>query len=131
VECGEKPGIILVASGSEVGTLTDASKIVEKEKGTRCRIVSLPSMALFFEQSIEYRESVITPGIPVFGLSAGLSITLIEAVGPLGKAVGLERFGASASYKVLDDKFGFTAEKVAAGIMEYLNEYATMRAKLG
>ena len=131
VECGEKPGIILVASGSEVGTLADASKIVEKAKGIPCRIVSLPSIALFFEQPIAYRESVITPGIPVFGLSAGLPITLIEAVGPLGKAVGLERFGASAPYKVLDEKFGFTAEKAAAGIMEYLSEYAAMRAKLG
>jgi transketolase len=131
IECGEKPGVILVASGSEVGTLADASKIVEKEKGIRCRVVSLPSPALFFEQPIEYRESVITPGIPVFGLTAGLPITLLEAVGPLGRVVGMERFGASAPYKVLDEKFGYTAEKAAAGIMQYLEEYPAMRKKLG
>jgi transketolase len=131
VECGGKPGIILVASGSEVGTLVDASKIVDKEKGITCRVVSLPSMAVFFEQPVGYRESVIAPGIPVFGLSAGLPVTLIEVVGPLGKVVGLERFGASAPYKVLDEKFGFTAEKAAAGIIQYLNEYPAMRKKLG
>jgi transketolase len=131
LECDGKPGVILVASGSEVGTLADASKIVEKVKGIKCRVVSLPSLSLFLEQSESYRESVITPGVPVFGLTAGLPISLMEAVGPLGKVVGLKRFGASAPYKVLDDKFGFTAEKAAAEIMLYLNEYPGMRAKLG
>ncbi|MBN1128461.1 MAG: transketolase [Chitinispirillaceae bacterium] len=131
VECDGAPGVILVASGSEVGTLVDAAKIVGKERNVRCRVVSLPSMALFAEQPVAYRESVMTPGIPVFGLSAGLPVSLIETVGPLGKAVGLERFGASAPYKVLDEKFGFTAEKAAVQIMRYLDEYPAMRKNLG
>jgi transketolase len=131
VECDATPGAILVASGSEVGTLVEAAALVEKQSGVRCRIVSLPSIGLFLEQPVEYRESVITPGVPVFGLSAGLPIALIEAVGPLGKVVGLERFGASASYKVLDEKFGFTAEKTAAEIVRYLDAFPAMRKKLG
>jgi transketolase len=93
--------------------------------------VSLPSLALFSEQTEAYRESVITPGVPVFGLTAGLPAALVEAVGPLGKVVGLSRFGASAPYKVLDDKFGFTAEKAAAAIMQYLGEYPALRKKIG
>jgi transketolase len=73
---------------------------------------------------------VITPGIPVFGLSAGLPLTLHEIVGPLGRVIGLERFGASAPYKVLDEKFGFTPAIVAGRILEYLGEYAGLRKRL-
>jgi transketolase len=130
VECDGKPDIILVANGSEVGTLFDASKIMEKEKNIKVRIVSVPSIALFLEQSPEYRESVISPRIPAFGLTAGLPVTLQELVGPLGQVAGLDRFGASAPYKVLDEKFGFTAEKVAARIKDYLAAYENARKKL-
>jgi transketolase len=130
VECEGKPDVILVANGSEVGTLVDASKIMEKEKSIKARIVSAPSIALFLEQPAEYRESVMTPRIPVFGLTAGLPVTLQEIAGPLGQVAGLDRFGASAPYKVLDDKFGFTAEKVKDKIYFYLDSYKEMRAKM-
>ena len=111
VECEGKPCVILVANGSEVSTLVDAAKIIEKEKGIKARIVSIPSIALFLEQPAEYRESVMLPKTPVFGLTAGLPVTLSEIVGPLGRVVGLDRFGASAPYKILDEKFGYTAEQ--------------------
>ncbi|MBN2035766.1 MAG: transketolase [Chitinispirillaceae bacterium] len=131
VECDGKPDVILAASGSEVGTLYEASKILKQEKNLACRIVSLPSTALFDEQPDAYRESVMTPGVPVFGLTAGLPAALNEAVGPLGKVVGLTRFGASAPYKVLDKEFGFTAENMAEQIVKYLGEYPAMRKKIG
>ena len=130
VECERKPDIILVANGSEVGTLVDAAKIMEKEKNIKARIVSVPSIALFFEQPVDYRESVISPRIPVFGLTAGLPVTLLEIVGPLGQVAGLDRFGASAPYKVLDEKFGYTAEKITARIYAYLGAYEENRKKL-
>jgi transketolase len=129
-ECEVRPDIILVANGSEVGTLADAAKIMEKEKNIRARVVSAPSLALFFEQPVDYRESVITPRVPVFGLTAGLPVTLLELVGPLGRAEGLDRFGASAPYKVLDEKFGFTAEKVKEKIYKYLDLYESLRKRL-
>jgi transketolase len=130
VECEGKPDIILVANGSEVGTLADAAKIMEQEKKIKARIVSAPSIGLFFEQPESYRESVILPRVPVFGLTAGLPVTLQEMVGPLGMAAGLDRFGASAPYKVLDEKFGFTAEKVKEKIYNYLDSYEGLRKKL-
>ncbi|MGA2506882.1 MAG: transketolase [Chitinispirillaceae bacterium] len=130
VECEGKPDIILVANGSEVGTLVEAAKIIENEKKIRARIVSVPSIALFSEQPIDYRNSVMMPRIPVFCLTAGLPVTLQEMAGPLGQVVGMERFGASAPYKVLDEKFGYTAEKVTTRIYNYLDGFESLRKKL-
>jgi transketolase len=125
-----KPDILLVANGSEVSTLVEASAILSKEKGIKARVVSAPSPAVFLDQPAAYRESVITAGIPVFGLTAGLPCPLQEIAGPLGKIVGLERFGASAPYKVLDEKFGYTPVIVAGKIVQYLNEYADLKKRL-
>ena len=125
-----KPDVILAANGSEVATLIDAAKLMKSEKGINARIVSVPSTALFLEQPADYRESIMPFGMPVFGLTAGLPTTLADIVGPLGKVSGLDRFGASAPYKVLDDKFGYTPEKVKASIYQYLAEYDAMKKKL-
>ena len=76
------------------------------------RIVSAPSEGLFRTQSAEYQESVIPADAKVFGLTAGLPVNLEGLVGPRGKIWGLESFGFSAPYKVLDEKLGFTAENV-------------------
>jgi transketolase len=130
VECDGRPDVILAANGSEVGTLLEAAKLMAQEKNIKSRIVSAPSIGLFLEQPAEYRDSVITPKVPVFGLTAGLPVTLAELVGPLGKVVGLDRFGASAPYKVLDEKFGFTPEKVKERIYSYLGSYEGLRKKL-
>ena len=75
-------------------------------------LVSAPSEGLFRNQTEEYRKSVIPDNIPVFGLTAGLSVTLQGLVGPKGFVWGMNSFGYSAPYKVLDEKFGFTAENV-------------------
>ena len=107
----ENPDVILVASGSEVSTLVDGAELLRKD-GVKVRIVSVPSEGLFRSQSKEYQESIIPAGAKVFGLTAGLPVNLEGLVGANGKVFGLDHFGYSAPYKVLDEKFGFTAENV-------------------
>ena len=107
----ENPDVILVASGSEVSTLVAGAELLRKD-GVKLRIVSVPSEGLFRSQSKEYQESIIPTGAKVFGLTAGLPVNLQGLVGHNGKVWGLESFGFSAPYKVLDEKLGFTAENV-------------------
>ena len=107
----ENPDVILVASGSEVSTLVAGAKLL-REEGVRVRIVSCPSEGLFRNQPKEYQESILPNGAKIFGLTAGLPVNLQGLVGCNGKVYGLESFGFSAPYKVLDEKLGFNAENV-------------------
>ena len=107
----ENPDVILVASGSEVSTLAAGAKLL-REDGVKIRIVSCPSEGLFRNQSKEYQEEILPAGAKVFGLTAGLPVNLQGLVGCNGKVFGLESFGFSAPYKVLDEKLGFTAQNV-------------------
>lgn len=111
VSADENPQVVLVACGSEVSTLCAGAELLRKD-GIRLQIVSVPSQGLFKDQPQEYKDSVLLPGVPRFGLTAGLPCTLEWAVGENGKIWGLESFGFSAPYKVLDEKLGFTAENV-------------------
>ena len=115
----ENPDVILVASGSEVSTLVAGAELLRKD-GVKIRIVSVPSEGLFRSQSKEYQESIIHTGAKVFGLTAGLPVNLQGLVGVNGKIWGLESFGFSAPYKVLDEKLGFTAENVYKQVKEML-----------
>lgn len=116
VSADKDPEYTLIATGSEVSTLVQAAKIV-REKGHRVSIVSVPSEGLFFNQSEAYRNKVIPKGVKRFGLTAGLPVNLVNLVGTDGTIYGLESFGFSAPYKVLDEKLGFTPEQVAARIL--------------
>lgn len=107
----EDPDIVLVASGSEVATLVAGTELLRKD-GIRVRVVSAPSEGLFRSQAPEYQESIIPCDAKVFGLTAGLPVTLEGLAGIRGKVWGLESFGFSAPYKVLDEKLGFTVENV-------------------
>ena len=107
----ENPDVILVASGSEVSTLESGAVLLRAE-GLKVRVVSCPSEGLFRNQSEEYQESVLPKGAKIFGLTAGLPVNLQGLVGCNGKVFGLESFGFSAPYKVLDEKLGFTAQNV-------------------
>ncbi|KAA6343646.1 Transketolase [termite gut metagenome] len=107
----KNPDVILVASGSEVSTLVAGAELLRKD-GIKVRIVSVPSEGLFRNQSKEYQESIIPNGAKVFGLTAGLPVTLQGLAGANGKVFGMESFGFSAPYKVLDEKLGFTANNV-------------------
>ena len=107
----ENPDVILVASGSEVSTLLAGTELLRKD-GVKVRVVSVPSEGLFRNQSKEYQDAVLPKGAKIFGLTAGLPVNLEGLVGANGKVFGLESFGFSAPYKVLDEKLGFTAENV-------------------
>jgi transketolase len=121
-DCKGIPDIILIASGSEVASLVE-SAIQLKNDNLKVRIVSAPSEGLFRAQSREYQNAVIPNGIPVFGLTAGLSVTLQGLVGPKGYIWGLNSFGHSAPYEILDQKFGFTPENVYRRAKDYLAQY--------
>ena len=105
------PRIILVANGSEVSLLCDVAAMLAAD-GIAARVVSMPSIGLYNEQAAFYRESVLVPGVPHFGLTAGLPSTIRAIRGFDGAVFGLARFGASAPYKVLDEKFGFTPQNI-------------------
>ena len=110
-ESDEQPDVILVASGSEVSTLIAGSHLLRKD-GLKVSVVSAPSEGLFRSQSAEYQNTILPNGAKIFGLTAGLPVNLEGLVGSNGKVFGLESFGFSAPYKVLDEKLGFTAENV-------------------
>ena len=107
----ENPQVVLLASGSEVATLMAGAELLRKE-GIRLQVVSVPSEGLFRQQPIEYQNEILPKGIKRFGMTAGLPCTLEGLVGDNGAIWGLESFGFSAPYKVLDEKLGFTAQNV-------------------
>lgn len=111
--------VTLVANGSEVSLLCQTAELLDAA-GVKASVVSVPSIGLFMDQDEEYRNSVIPSDMPTFGLTAGLPSTLREVVGANGYVYGLSRFGASAPYKVLDEKFGFTPQAVYEQVLKFL-----------
>ena len=110
----ENPDVVLVATGSEVSTLVSGAELLRKD-GVKVRIVSVPSEGLFRTQSAEYQQSVVPAGAKVFGMTAGLPVNLqgfLIGAAPESKIWGLESFGFSAPYKVLDEKLGYTGQNV-------------------
>ncbi len=115
-----KPDVVLVASGSEVATLVEGAKLLKEKDNLKVQVVSVPSEGLFRSQSKEYQSGVLPVGIPRFGMTAGLPVTLEGLVGENGKIWGLESFGFSAPYTVLDNKLGFNGENVYNQVKEML-----------
>lgn len=113
--------VILLASGSEVSTLVEGARLLNNE-GIKVRIVSVPSEGIFRKQPKEYQETVLPCGKKIFGLTAGLPVTLEGLVGANGTVWGLNSFGFSAPYKVLDEKLGFTAENVLKQVKSLLSK---------
>ena len=111
--------VILLASGSEVATCLDGAELLRRD-GLKVRVVSAPSEGLFRRQSKEYQEQVLPENARIFGLTAGLPVTLEGMVGAHGMVYGLNSFGFSAPYKVLDEKLGFTAENVYRQVKAFL-----------
>mgnify|MGYP000762724717 CR=1 FL=1 len=116
-----KTDIVLVANGSEVAL---AMHVAEKlgEEGVGARVVSIPSVGLFCRQPKAYREEVIPAGVKMFGITAGLPAVLYPVMKGDFKVFGMERFGASAPLKVLDEKFGYTVENVLSKVKAFLAE---------
>jgi transketolase len=129
-EAGGKPDLVLVANGSEVSLLLEGAEKLAKEKGLKVQVVSAISEGLFKEQEPQYKESVLPLTVPTLGWTAGLPATLQGLVGPLGKVYGMERFGASAPFKVLDEKFGYTAANVVAVAEKYLSDCRDLLRRL-
>lgn len=121
VKQDENYDIILLATGSEVSTLVEGAELLKKDD-IKVRIVSVPSEGLFRSQSAEYQESILPKGKKKFGLTAGLPVNLLGLVGDSGAIWGLESFGYSAPYKVLDEKLGFTADNVYRQVKKYLGK---------
>ena len=114
--------VVLVANGSEVSTILDASHVLEQQHGLCVQVVSAPSEGLFRDQSKEYQEKIIPSNKPTYGVTAGLSVNMQGLVGAKGKVWGLNHFGYSAPYTVLDEKFGYTKENIVNQVLEYLKE---------
>lgn len=117
----ENPDVILIASGSEVSTLAETATLL-KQDGIKARVVSCPSEGLFRRQSKEYQEGLLPKNAKIFGLTAGLPVTFEGLVGGNGKVYGLESFGFSAPYKVLDEKLGYTPQNIHNEVVKFLNE---------
>jgi transketolase len=119
------PEIVFVGNGSEVSTLVEGAKLLNERNKSEVQVVSAISEGLFRNQDKAYQQRVIPSGIPVLGLTAGLPSTLRGLVGDKGIIIGMESFGFSAPYEVLDEKLGFTAENVYNQALKYLKEYST------
>ena len=117
----EQYDVILLASGSEVATLVSGASLLRAD-GVKVRIVSVPSEGLFRRQTKEYQEEVLPTGSKIFGLTAGLPVTLEGLVGSNGEVFGLNSFGYSAPFTVLNEKLGFTAENVYNCVKTMLNK---------
>lgn len=116
-----KPDVILLASGSEVATLVDGANLL-KADGVKVRVVSVPSEGLFRDQDKAYQKEVLPCGVKKFGMTSGLPAALAGLVGADGEIFGLESFGYSAPYTVLDEKFGFNGQNVYSRVKNLLKD---------
>ena len=115
------PEVVMIASGSEVSTLVaGAEKLLEE--GVAVRVVSVPSEGLFRDQPKSYQDSVIPAGVVRYGMTSGLPVTLLGLVGSLENIHGLDHFGHSAPYKVLDEKLGYNGETVYNEVKQLLTK---------
>jgi transketolase len=122
---GGRPDVILIATGSEVHVALVARRRLA-EQGVRARVVSMPSWELFERQPQSYRDEVLPPEVTArLAIEAGVPQGWHRYVGDRGDVIGIERFGASAPYKVLWEKYGFTAENVATCALKLLERGKT------
>ena len=120
-DCAGKADVVLLGNGSDVGTLVEGAALLETD-GIKVRVVSVPSEGLFRDQPKEYQESVLPVGIPRYGMTSGLSVNLERLVGENGYIHGMNHFGYSAPYKVLEEKFGFCGQQVYEEVKKMLGK---------
>ena len=116
-----KPKVVMIASGSEVSTLVEGAELLKKE-GINVRVVDVPSEGLFRDQPKSYQEAVIPADALRYGMTSGLPVTLLGLVGSMDNIHGLNHFGHSAPYKVLDKQFGYNGETVYNEVMKLLGK---------
>lgn len=117
LKTGPDPKVTLIGNGSEVATLVEAAGILKRRYYIDVQVVSAPSEGLFRQQEKDYQNDVIPPFIQVFGLTAGLPVTLRGMAGTNGVVWGLDHFGYSAPAEILDEKFGFTPRNVVVQVL--------------
>lgn len=106
------PDIILIATGSELQHIVAAGETLAEE-GVKVRLVSMPSWELFEAQPESYRQEVFPPAVTKrLAIEAGVTLGWERYVGPEGRVIGIDHFGASAPANILMEEFGFTAENV-------------------
>jgi len=115
-----RPGILLLATGSEVHLALEAAGAL-KERGLAARVASMPSLEVFAEQPEDYRQSVLIPGVPRLAIEAASPLGWHEYVGDTGTVIGLERFGASAPGPEVYRHLGFNVERVVAEALRLAN----------
>jgi transketolase len=114
------PDVIFMATGSEVQIAVEAREVLKGE-GINARVVSVPSLEWFEEQTAEYRESVFPAAVRArVSIEAGIALTWDKYVGDAGRSVSIEHFGASADYKTLFREFGMTTEAAVAAAKDSL-----------
>ena len=116
-----KPAVVLVADGSEVSTLVEGARLLAAE-GISVRVVNVPSEGLFRDQPRSYQQTILPAGIPRYGITSGLPVNLAGLVGENGTIHGLDHFGYSAPYKVLDEQFGYNGKTVAEEVKKLLEK---------
>ncbi len=115
-----KPAVILIGTGSEVELVLRAYERLAAE-GIAARAVSMPSMELFAGQPPEYRDGVLPPSVGArLAVEAAAPQPWYRWVGSRGAVLGIERFGASASYQRIYEEFGLTVENVVRKAKELL-----------
>ena len=116
-----RPEVILLATGSEVEIAMTAFDALDSE-GVKTRVVSMPSWELFEAQSDEYKNFVLPPEVTArVSIEAGTTIGWGKYVGLDGISIGVDRFGASAPYKIIYEKYGLTAEAVVEAVGELVD----------
>lgn len=121
----EAPDLIILASGSEVHLALGAVSELER-KGIKARVVSFPSWELFEEQPQPYKDEVIPPSVSLrLGIEAAVAQGWERYLGSQGRMISIERFGASAPYRVLAEKFGFTISNIISKAEEMLSALAS------
>ena len=116
-----KPQVVMLASGSEVSTLVEGAELLKKD-GVNVRVVNVPSEGLFRDQPKSYQNAVLPADVTRYGMTSGLPVTLLGLVGSLENIHGLDHFGYSAPYKVLDAEFGYNGETVYNEVMKLLGK---------
>ena len=117
---GGSPELILIGTGSELSLVVDAHETLIK-LGIRSRVVSMPSWDLFEQQPADYRESVLPRRVTArLAVEQGSVLGWDRYVGPEGRVIGMQTFGASAPLKELQRRFGFEPDRVMATALELL-----------
>jgi transketolase len=124
-EGGASPDVVLIATGSEVSLIVKAAEALAKQ-GLTARVVSMPSYALFAEQSEGYQREVLLEGVPRVVVEAGATYGWWKIAGSTGDVIGLDRFGASAPGGIAMEKLGFSVQNVVDRVLRVTSRAGRM-----